>query len=97
MSAHDWPDFGKHPNPCYTENGNGDRYAIRLSREAYNYAKVRIDACAGIPTEALEVTHGLDDIYNDIIRERDVEMAKRVIAEQQNAALLELAAIGETL
>jgi len=88
MSAHDWPDFGKHPNPCYTENGNGDRYAIRLSREAYNYAKVRIDACAGIPTEALEVTHGLDDIYNDIIRERDVEMAKRVIAEQQNAAYI---------
>ena len=53
MSAHDWPEFGKHPNPCYTENGNGDRYAIRLSREAYNYAKVRIDACAGLPDDAI--------------------------------------------
>ena len=47
MSVHDWPEFEKHPNPCRTDNGNGEIYAIRLSREAYNYAKVRIDACAG--------------------------------------------------
>ncbi len=58
MSAHDWPDFEKHPNPCRTDNGNGEIYAIRLSREAYNYAKVRIDACAGLDTDDLIHSEG---------------------------------------
>lgn len=60
MSAHDWPEFGLHPNPCYTENGNGDRYAIRLSRESYNYAKVRIDGYDALQQRCEELVSALN-------------------------------------
>lgn len=50
MSAHDWPEFDQ-----LMPNGKllTEREFVGLTRAQYNYAKVRIDACAGIEDAVL--------------------------------------------
>lgn len=48
-----------------------------------------VNACAGLSTESLENTSGLNELYGDMQKERDVQMSKRIIAEQQRDELLE--------
>jgi len=46
-----------------------------------------LDACYGIPTDVLEVTHGLDEIYNDILQRKNDLLA----ALKESRATLERA------
>jgi hypothetical protein len=53
MSAHDWPSFDEFRNRCKKSVPEDEQWA-GITETEYNYAKVRIDACAGIANELLE-------------------------------------------
>jgi len=55
------------------------------------------NACAGIDTDVLEVTHGLDAIYSDIIKQRDdllaaLKVSRGVLAEWNGCCTEDVAA-----
>lgn len=45
--------------------------ALNGGHEVAQRIAVCLDACHGIRTDVLEVTHGLDDIYNDILQRKN--------------------------
>lgn len=54
MSAHDWPEFESFDTPMRrTAETDKENDWVAVNRSQYNYAKVRIDACAGLPDEAI--------------------------------------------
>lgn len=90
MSAHDWPEFDQ-----LMPNGKllTEREFVGLTRAQYNYAKVRIDACAGATDEQLEGAAGklftgsaiaLWSSYCDVKQQRDAlqQRCEELVAEK---------------
>ena len=88
MSAHEWPEFEKHP-----EYDEWIVDTVALTKDQYNYAKVRIDACAGATDEQLEGAAGklftgsaiaLWSSYCDVKQQRDAlqQRCEELVAEK---------------
>jgi hypothetical protein len=56
MSAHDWPEFESFDTPMRrTAETDKENDWVAVNRSQYNYAKVRIEVCAGFENESLQL------------------------------------------
>lgn len=96
MSAHDWPEFEKRDdidvfcpaNRVVIFDGSHREFAL-IDKAQYNYAKVRIDACAGMIDPPLTIKTLLDNLVAADENIETLEAERDALQAKLDAVMLE--------
>ena len=72
----EWPQFDEHPllmEECIDANPHLKSEGVFLTRDQYEYARIRVEACKGIPDESLWILSDNDRTLQMYISELEAK------------------------